>query len=140
MAIDRHSPVLITQSIVTLPALLFDSPYIHLPTLTVNTFLVSPSLQRMHDKPKVQHEPPPCPESGFDVTSVQCLRFQRGSILGDLCHRASLSGSVSVGSFYYRKQTLTKVGCVFVLLCFSLCGFCGRAVCMCTCVCACMLR
>lgn len=32
------------------------------------------------------------------------------------------------GSCYYRKQPLTKVGCVFVLLGLSACGSCGREV------------
>lgn len=44
-----------------------------------------------------------------------------------------LSGSVSVGSFHYRNQTLTKVGCAFVLLRLSPCGPCGCGVCVYVC-------
>lgn len=55
-------------------------------------------------------------------------------MLDDLCHSVFLSGSVSVGSFHYRKQTQTKIGSVYVLLCFSPCGFCGCRVCARMCV------
>ena len=59
-------------------------------------------------------------------------------MFGDLCYSASPSGSVSVGSFYYRKQTLTKVGCVFVLLCLPLLADSVVVPCVCACVCVCV--
>lgn len=82
----------------------------------------------------------PNPALGAGLMSQKSLRSHRSSMLGDLCHSASLYGSVDVGNFYYRKQTLNKVSCVFVLLSFPPCGICDRCIlCVHVCVCVCVL-
>lgn len=99
-------------------------------------FSIRPHATEGATKPATQLDPPALQfsEDFLSIVSrTEHLRSQRSLMLVDLCHSASLSGSVSVGSFNYRKQTQTEVA-VGLFCSISLSSLVQFRVCVCVCL------